>query len=62
VGVCRNHSNLARHESVDLIVNSAESERRARVVLDKADALTDNVRFHPGSLIASGPATLDAFS
>src|SRR5258708_13021574 len=39
--------NLARHESVDLIVNSAESERRARVVLDKADALTDNVQFHP---------------
>src|SRR5258705_10072737 len=29
------------------MVNSAESERRARVVLDKADALTDNVRFHP---------------
>ena len=37
---------LARHERVDLIVNSAESERRARVVLDKADALSDNVRFH----------------
>src|SRR6267378_1986424 len=38
--------NLTRHERVDLIVNSAESERRARVVLDKADALSDNVRFH----------------
>jgi agmatine deiminase len=37
---------LALHEHVDLIVNSAESERRARVVLDKADALSDNVRFH----------------
>jgi agmatine deiminase len=38
--------NLARHEHVDLIVNGAESERRARAVLDKADALSDNVRFH----------------
>ena len=38
--------NLARHERVDLIVNSAESERRARAVLDKADAFSDNVRFH----------------
>jgi len=38
--------NLARHERVDLIVNSAESERRARAVLDKADALTDNIKFH----------------
>src|ERR1700675_3146731 len=38
--------NLTRHVRVDLIVNSAESERRARVVLDKADALFDNVRFH----------------
>ena len=38
--------NLARHERVDLIVNGAESERRARAVLEKADALSDNVRFH----------------
>src|SRR4030081_3734766 len=38
--------NLARHERVDLIVNSAESERRARAVLDKEEALTDNVKFH----------------
>jgi agmatine deiminase len=38
--------NLARHERVDLIVNSAESERRARAVLEKADALSDNVCFH----------------
>jgi agmatine deiminase len=39
--------NLARHECVDLVVNGAESERRARAVLEKADALSDNVRFHP---------------
>src|SRR6266404_9019108 len=38
--------NLARHERVDLIVNGPESERRARAVLEKADALSDNVRFH----------------
>jgi agmatine deiminase len=38
--------NLSRHERVDLVVNSAESEGRARAVLDKSDALSDNVRFH----------------
>jgi agmatine deiminase len=38
--------NLARHERVDLIVNSAHAERRARAVLEKADALSDNVCFH----------------
>jgi agmatine deiminase len=38
--------NLARHERVDLIVNSAHAERRACAVLEKADALSDNVCFH----------------
>jgi agmatine deiminase len=38
--------NLARHERVNLIVNSAVAERRAREVLEKADALSDNVVFH----------------
>jgi agmatine deiminase len=42
--------NLARHERVDLIVNDASCERRARSVLEKAGALSgtlaDNVRFH----------------
>ena len=38
--------NLARHERVDLIVNDAIWEERARAVLEKADALSDNVRFH----------------
>jgi agmatine deiminase len=38
--------NLARHERVDLIVNSELLEKRARAVLEKADALSDNVRFH----------------
>jgi len=37
---------LARHERVDLIVNDAESERRARRVLDRANAFSKNVRFH----------------
>lgn len=37
---------LARHERVDLIVNSELLEKRARVVLELADALSDNVRFH----------------
>jgi agmatine deiminase len=42
--------NLARHERVDLIVNDASAEKRARTVLEKAGALSgglaDNVCFH----------------
>src|SRR5208282_1163696 len=38
--------NLARHERVDLIVNTQTAERRARAVLERADALSDNVCFH----------------
>jgi agmatine deiminase len=38
--------NLARHERVDLIVNDASSEKRARAVLEKAGALSNNVFFH----------------
>jgi agmatine deiminase len=38
--------NLARHERVDLIVNSAAAEKQVRAVLEKANALADNVRFH----------------
>ena len=37
---------LGRHERIDLIVNSAASEKHARKVLNKASALTDNIRFH----------------
>jgi len=37
---------LARHERVELIVNDAAAEKRARRVLDRANALRDNVRFH----------------
>jgi agmatine deiminase len=36
---------LARHESVEVIVNDAASEKRARKTLDLANALSDNVRF-----------------
>jgi agmatine deiminase len=38
--------NLARHERVELIVNDAASEKRARKILERAHALSDNVRFH----------------
>jgi len=38
--------NLARHERVDLIVNSERAEKRAREVLELAHALSDNIRFH----------------
>jgi agmatine deiminase len=38
--------NLARHERVDLIVDDASSEKRARAVLEKADAFSANVCFH----------------
>jgi agmatine deiminase len=37
---------LGRHERIDLIVNNAASEKQARKVLAKANALTDNVAFH----------------
>jgi agmatine deiminase len=38
--------NLSRHERVDLIVNNADSEMRARKTLKVANALNKNVRFH----------------
>jgi len=38
--------NLARHERVELIVNNAAAERQARKLLDRANALSKNVRFH----------------
>jgi agmatine deiminase len=37
---------LGRHERVELIVNDAASEKRARRVLDGANALSENLRFH----------------
>jgi len=37
---------LARQERVELIVNDAASEKRARRVLDRANALSENVHFH----------------
>src|ERR1019366_56373 len=38
--------NLARHERVDLMVNSERAEKSARAVLEQADALSDNVCIH----------------
>jgi len=38
--------NVARHERVELIVNDAAAARQARRVLERADALSDNIRFH----------------
>ncbi len=37
---------LSRHERVELIVNNATSEKRARKTLKSANALNRNVRFH----------------
>src|SRR5256886_16299372 len=37
---------LARHERVELIVSDVASEKRARKLLDRANALNDNIRFH----------------
>lgn len=37
---------LTRHERVDLVVNDAASEKRARKALDRANALSDNLTFH----------------
>ena len=38
--------NLAKHERVELIVNDASAARQARRVLERADAFSDNIRFH----------------
>ena len=38
--------NLAKHERVELIVNNATAARQARRVLQRADALSTNIRFH----------------
>jgi agmatine deiminase len=38
--------NLARHERVDLIVSNVSEETKARAILEKADALSDNIHFH----------------
>jgi len=38
--------NLAPHERVDVIVNSQRAENDARAVLERADALSENVVFH----------------
>jgi agmatine deiminase len=38
--------NLAKHERVELIVNDAAATRQARRVLERADALSHNIRFH----------------
>src|SRR6476646_2054177 len=37
---------LARHEQVEVIVNDAASERRARKVLQLANVADSNIRFH----------------
>jgi agmatine deiminase len=37
---------LSRHERVEVIVNNADSEKRARKTLRQANALSKNVRFH----------------
>jgi agmatine deiminase len=38
--------NLGKHERVELIVNNAAAARQAQRVLDRAEALSDNIRFH----------------
>ena len=38
--------NLAKHERVELILNNAAAARQARRVLERADALSANTRFH----------------
>ncbi len=38
--------NLAKYERVELIVNNAAAGRQARRILERADALSENIRFH----------------
>ena len=40
--------NLSRHERVDLIVSNISAQRNAKAILEKADALSDNIVFHHG--------------
>jgi agmatine deiminase len=58
---------LAKHERVEVIVNHAAAARQARKFLERADALSENVRFHPwptnrvwlrdsGSIFLTSPA------
>ncbi|HVN18571.1 MAG TPA: agmatine deiminase family protein [Dongiaceae bacterium] len=37
---------LAKHERVELIVNNPAAARQARKILERADALSENIRFH----------------
>jgi len=37
---------LSRHERVDLIVKDASAQKNARTILDRANALNKNIRFH----------------
>lgn len=39
-------SNLARHECIELVVNNTAAARKARRILERANALSDNIRFH----------------
>jgi agmatine deiminase len=38
--------NLSRHERVELVVNDSVAERKARKLLQRADALSSKIRFH----------------
>jgi len=37
---------LSQHERVELIVNTAAAARQARKILERSNALSDNIRFH----------------
>ena len=37
---------LVKHERVELVVNNAAAARKARTILERADALSENIRFH----------------
>jgi len=38
--------NLAKHEELELIANNAAGARKARRILERADAWSSNIRFH----------------
>ena len=46
LGLRRDYPPPGRHERVDLIVHNATSEKQARKILSRANALSKNVRFH----------------
>ena len=56
--------NIAKHESVELIVNNRAAAEKARRILERADAFSANIRFHhwPTCVMAASWSVISASS